>query len=134
MPYSTRKTYNQGYSHPLASDYEASGLLRFMRRRRGGAWGGSFLETALNVGTVGTFGVGWSLGWGLASLPLEMAHATVKGIGALERLGRTEMEFASPVVDTQMAYTMRQAALAAMHNSAYSLRAVVGNEARFLHS
>ena len=54
----------------------------------------------------------------------------------IEAIGQS---FMSPVnrytrfVDSRMASTMRQASLAAMHNSVYSLRGALGNEASMYH-
>lgn len=133
MSYFTRKTFNEGYGqHPL--DQGPSGALQFMRRRRAGPWAGSTLETAANVLTFGTFGIGWSAGWSVLSAPFEVGRAAVQTTRLLERLGAGEHEFAGPVVDTRMAYTMRRAALNAMHNSAYTLRGAIGNEANLMHS
>lgn len=131
MSYFTRKTFNEGYGqHPL--DPEPSGVLRFMRRRRDWMGGGSgILGTLWDITPVG---MGWAASWGVASLPFEAGRAAVRGVGLLERLGAGEPEFAQPVVDTRMAYTMRRAALDAMHNSAYTLRGAIGNEANLIHS
>lgn len=134
MAYHTRRTFDQAWQAHALEHVRPSGALQWMRRRRTGPWGGSFLETAANVMTLGTFGVGWSLGWGMASLPMELTHGAVRALGTLERIGMSGPEYATPVVDTRMSYTMRQSALGAMHNSAYSLRSAIGNEARFLHS
>jgi hypothetical protein len=133
MSYFTRKTFNEAYGqHPL--DPQPSGTLQFMRRRRAGPWGGSFIETGLNVVSLGAFGTAWSAGWGLMSAPFEAGRAVVQTARFLERLGEGGPDFAGPVVDTRMAYTMRRAALNALHNSAYSLRGAIGNEANLMHS
>ena len=133
MSYFTRKTFNEGYGqHPL--DSGPSGALQFMRRRRTGAWGGSLIETGLNVASFGQFGAAWSVGWGVLSAPFEVGRAAVQTARFLEKLGAGGHEFAGPVVDTRMAYTMRRAALNAMHNSAYSLRGAIQNEANLAHS
>lgn len=133
MAYFTRKTMNDIFDEPGTS--RPSGLLQFMRNRRTGAWGGSLLETLPNIFTLGYFGTAWSVGWGMLSAPFEIGRAAVQGAKLLERLGNAgNPEFASRVIDTRMAYTMRQASLHAMHNSAYSLRGALGNEANLLHS
>lgn len=136
-----RKTFNDIYKNREMSG--PTETLQFLRRRRTGALGGTATETA-GVGLAG-----WALGgpigaaalianysaaWGVASLPFEAGRAAVKTFRFLERLGQTGQEFGGPVVDTRMAYTMRQASLQAMHNSAYSLRGAIGNEATLLHS
>ncbi len=131
MSYFTRKTFNEGYGqHPL--DPEPSGVLRFMRRRRDWMGGGSgILGTLWDITPAG---MSWAAGWGVLSAPFEAGRAVVQTARFLERLGAGGHEFAGPVVDTRMAYTMRRAALDAMHNSAYSLRGVIGSEANLMHS
>lgn len=115
-----------------------SSMLRFLRRRRVGAFGGSALETigiTFNPflgGPIG--GAMYSLGWGAISAPFEAGRAAVKTARFLEKVGQSGPEYATPVVDTRLAYTMRQAALQAMHDSAYSLRGAIGRESTLLHS
>jgi hypothetical protein len=128
-----RKTFNDTFSgHPLEGG-GASPVLQFIRDRRSGPWGGTTLETTANVLTGGMFGLNWSAAWGALSMPFEIPRAAVKTMRFFERLGQTGPEFAGPWVDTRMAYTMRRAALQAMHDSAYSLRGAIGNEARLMH-
>jgi len=138
----TSKTFNDIWRRYVADD-RPSGALSFMRRRRTGALGGSLVETA-GVGMLGwalggpigaaAFATQYSAAWSVLSAPMEAGRAAVNTFRFLERLGQTGQEFAGPVVDTRMAYTMRQAALHAMHDSAYSLRGAIGREARALHS
>lgn len=139
-----RKTFDEGFGHPLDGG-GPSGLLQFMRRRRSPVGFGSGIpEKMMTFGALAmaplTAGMSllpvaaWHIGWGVASAPMEIGRAAVKTARFLERLGQTGPEFAGPVVDTRMAYTMRQSALQAMHDSAYSLRGAIGNEARLLHS
>jgi hypothetical protein len=129
----TRKTFNDAYGNYLLGKEGPGGFLQFARNRRAGPWGGTVIETGLNIATAGRFGAWWSFHWGVASLPGEIGRAIPKSLNLLERLGRGQPEFAGPIVDTRMAYTMRQSALQAMHNSAYSLKGAIGNEARLLH-
>jgi hypothetical protein len=133
MSYFTRKTFNEGYGqHPL--DPEPSGALQFMRRRR--AWMGGGGGLAGTLWDIMPIGMVWAASWGALSVPFEAGRAAVRTVSFLEQLGAggREPEFAQPVVDTRMAYTMRRAALDAMHNSAYSLRGAIGNEANLAHS
>ena len=135
----SRYTYNSYWDLNPLKERRPSAFARFAERRMRGPWGGSFLETAFITfnpflgGPIGA--VGWTLGWGAILAPMEIGRGVVQGLRAIERLGGAgpRPEFAGPVVDTRMAYTMRQAALNAMHNSAYSLRAAIGNEAHLLH-
>lgn len=142
MAYYTRKTFNDAWGeHPLDGN-GPSGLLKFMRRRRT-PWAG-LPEKAMTIMGVAMAPVtggmslaplaAWHLGWGALSAPSEVGRAAVQAVRFLTKLGQSGPEFAGPMVDTRMAYTMRQSALQAMHNSAYSLRGAVGNEARMLHS
>lgn len=134
-----RFTYSEyGSMNPFGTS-SPSGPMRFMRNRVKGPWGGSFLETALItfnpflLGPIG--GAAWSAGWGAMLAPFEIGRAAVQGLKILERVGAAgpRSEFAGPVADTRMSYTMRQSALNAMHNSAYSLRGAIGNEAHLMH-
>ena len=130
-----RFTYSDyGSMNPFSGGAQ-SGPARFMSRRMRGPWGGSFLETTANIATFGAFGAVWSAGWGAMLAPFEIGHAAVQGLKMLERIGAAgpRSEFAGPVADTRMSYTMRQSALNAMHNSAYSLRGAIQNEAHLMH-
>lgn len=141
MAYHTRKTFNERFGqHPLSGG-GPSGVLQFMRNR----YAGPILsfETAVTAlpgfmfgGPVGAAmsNIAWRTGWAAAAAPFEVGRGAVKAARFMERLGQTRSEFASPVIDTRQAYTMRQAALHAMHDSAYSLRGAIGNEARMMHS
>jgi len=124
----------------------AGSALRFMRGNVN-PWGNWFSKMT-TVGAIGASVVApylapamfaakaaWHGGWGVASMPAEITHGAVKTLRFIEKLGSNSgPDYASPVVDTRMAYTMRQSSLQAMHNSAYSLRGAIGNEARILHS
>lgn len=145
MAYHVQKTFNENFGgHPLSGG-GPSGMLQFMRNRRT-PWGG-WPEKMMTIGTIGaavfapfiapTMAMGlaaWHAGWGALSMPFEVGRGAVKTVRFLEKLGQSRPEYATPVVDTRQAYTMRQAALHAMHNTAYSIRSAIGNEARILHS
>lgn len=142
MSYTTRKTFNEAFGrHPLDGG-EPSGALQFMRNRRtpfGGwpeklMWGSALLMAPMTGGMSLLGPIAWNSAWGTLSMPFEVGRAAVKTARFLEKLGQSRPEYATPVVDTRMAYTMRQAALQTMHNSAYSIRSAIGNEARMLHS
>jgi len=72
--------------------------------------------------------------YGAPALAKRLPATVLWGARRLEELGKGKPEYGTPVVDTRAAFTMRQAALQAMHDSAYSLRAVLGREARMMHS
>jgi len=75
--------------------------------------------------------------WAAASLystGKEVAAAIPSFARGLMRLGSRKHEFASPMVDTTAARSMRQASLRAIHDSGYMLRAVIGSEAKIMHS
>jgi len=136
-----RKTFNENMGHPLDGG-GPSGLLQFMRRRRTPFSGipemlmtsGALMMAPFTGGASLLPLAAWHVGWGVASAPLEIGRTAVKAARFLEKLGQTGPEYAGPMVDSRMAYTMRQSALQAMHDSAYSLRGAIGNEARLLHS
>jgi hypothetical protein len=94
----------------------------------------SLLAAPFTFGITGYLLAGYKMGWGAVSMPFEIGHGAVKAVRFLEKLGGGRPEYATPMVDTRQAYTMRQAALQAMHNSAYSIRSAIGSEARLLHS
>lgn len=72
--------------------------------------------------------------YGALALAKRAPAMALWGARTLEEIGKGKPEYGTPVVDTRAAFTMRQAALQAMHDSAYSLRAVLGREARMMHS
>lgn len=139
MAYYTRKTFNDAFSgeSPLQPNDGPSGTLQFMRNRRRISLRGVVIAGAMSGFTMGMSNVayfGWSGAWYGLSAPSEIGRATVKAAKFFQKLGGGRPEFATPMIDTRQAYTMRQASLQAMHDSAYSLRGAIGNEARLLHS
>lgn len=137
MAYYTRKTFNENFGqHPLGGN-EPSWSLQFLRRRRrlGGAFTTlSFLAAPFTGGaTLGVWGGYKASMWAL-SVPFEVGRGVVQTARFFEKLGQDRPEYATQFVDTRQAYTMRQAALHAMHDSAYSIRSAIGSEARLLHS
>lgn len=128
MAHFTRKTFNDAYANQSLGSGPSS-TLQFLRNRRD-YLGGGLVESLWDISPPG---MAWGAGWGLLSAPFEAGRAVVKSARFLEQIGASKQEFASPLVDTRMAYTMRQAALNAMHNSAYSLRGAIGNEANLAH-
>jgi len=64
----------------------------------------------------------------------EISAALPTAVKTLMRIGRGQHEFHAPMIDTSAARSMRQASLRAIHDSGYMTRAVIGNEARILHS
>jgi hypothetical protein len=137
-----KKTFNEAFGgHPLDGG-GPSGVLQFMRNRRTpfGGWPEklmtiSAIAMAPMTGGASLLGpAAWHAGWGALSAPFEIGRGAVKTVRFLEKLGSGRPEYATPMVDTRQAYTMRQAALQTMHNSAYSIRSAIGGEARMLHS
>jgi len=97
-----------------------------------GSLGGKIFAGALigsivpGVGTV-TGGLIGAATWGAGS----SLNILKQGINRLESL--TKPDTASPLTDTRASFTMRQASLDAMHNSAFNARTVIGNEASRMH-
>lgn len=79
------------------------------------------------------------LWYGVAQLSTgvaSMARSIGNAVNEAQPRGniRPPSQFATTFYDTSGAYTMRQRAMAAIHNSQLSTRASLGNEASFMHS
>jgi hypothetical protein len=132
-----RKTFNDVFlgEHPLSPQQERGGVHQFLANRASAFLSPNpFNLERLAVTTMGPVAGMAYLGMTAMAAPMEMVYQGQRALRFLEKVGRGGPEFAGPWVDTRMAYTMRQAALQAMHDSAYSLRGAIGNEARLLHS
>lgn len=105
-------------------------------------------RTRLSGGSVGVGSVlGGIIGLALGPAGVALGSALGAGIGGYlgaELVGPSTEEVEAigmarvfgprtRLVDTQMAATMRQRTLSAMHNSVYSLRGALGNEASLMH-
>lgn len=89
--------------------------------------------TVIGVGAAG-LAAGAIAGAILAPLMIgEYAGRAVSDIARFGRMAR-RTEFSTNYVDTRAAFTMRQQAMRFMHDTAYSLRASLGNEAGLFHS
>ena len=81
--------------------------------------------------TLGVVGLGLAVG---TMFGMDMFKATGPSIEEIENVGFSLMgRPRNRFVNTRAAQTMRQASLSAMHNSVYSLRGALGNEASLLH-
>ncbi len=75
-------------------------------------------------------GIGWS---SLISLGLDLSiSAFTPGISKVAARN-DQLAMSENPLDSQASYTMRQRAVAAIHDSLMSTRQVIGNEANFMH-
>lgn len=68
----------------------------------------------------------------LAPLALDLGRAAGAGLSYLGE-DRGRLDFGSTMIDTEQAYTQRQAALMAIHNSQLNTRSFFGREAQAFH-
>lgn len=105
----------------------------------GGAVAGALVGAAIGsyvpiigtaLGAVVGAAVGGYAGWTAGGSPFKFvgpSKEAIEAIGIAATAPRTRM------VNTRAAQTMRQATMAAMHNSVYALRGALGNEASLAH-
>jgi hypothetical protein len=72
-----------------------------------------------------------NIAW-LAPLALDAGRAVGSGLAALGK-DRSKLDFGTPFIDTEQAYTQRQAGLMAIHNSQLQTRSFFGREAEYMH-
>lgn len=88
---------------------------------------GFFTPFGAAVGAAGGAILGYNLAGPGRQNPLKLTRDDYEAIGF------GSLRPTRKLVDTNAARTMRQATLSAMHNSVYSLRGAIGNEANLLH-
>lgn len=90
---------------------------------------GGFMSAGVVGAAVGAGvgAVGFLLGAGIKQDKFALTREDYEVIGLNRMIPRRR------IVDTYAAKTMRQATLSAMHNSVYSLRGAIGNEASLMH-
>ena len=120
MAYMSRRTFSDAYDKAREPNF------------RGRTLAGMGIGAVAGYAIAGPAGgaVGGVIGGGVG---LAIGGAEYVG-GFIEYLADIEKpDTASRIVSTRAAFTMRQATIQAMHDSAYNLNAVLGNEASLLH-